>query len=369
MLNPFTPVFGKIPLCLAGRDDIINNILSSLNDWNGNPNRTTIISGDKGTGKTVLLNYIQIKAQENGWISVNVTCMKGMNEVILNQIQEAASEFLESKDTKKLSGVSIGQFVSFQWDTLREEKKDFRTNLTRIVKELNAQDIGLLIEVDEVDVGNDELEQLISTYQHFVGEDRKVALLMAGLPFNIIRLSKDKRITFTRRARIRTLERIPDGASANAIEMTLKDAGREIEPDALNYAVKKADGFAYLIQLIGYYMFSQGNSDESICLKDAKTGVKYALRDMEDHIYKMTYYELSDVDKKFLNAMMQDKKQSSTAQIAKRMDCSVGYASRYRSRLQEQGIIRSPKRGYVEFDMPGFREFFKKEYAEESEEA
>lgn len=342
--------------------------MSSLDDWNGNPNRSTIISGARGTGKTVLLNHIQKKALELGWISVNVTCLKGMNEVLLNQIKDSASEFLESKSNKQLSGISVGQLFSFQWNSINEEKTDFRTSLTRIVKELNMQDIGLMIEVDEVDVSNEELELLISTYQHFVGEDRKVALLMAGLPYNILRLSNDKRITFTRRAMIRNLERIPDGASANAIEMTIKETGRTIEPAALNYVVKKADGFAYLIQLIGYYTFMQNQNTAEITLSDAKEGTKYAFREMNDHIYKTTYYELSDIDKKFLNAMLEDKKQSSTAQIAKRMNCSAGYVSRYRIRLQEQGIIRSSRRGYVEFDLPGFRDFFKEEYQNEIEE-
>ena len=44
------------------------------------------------------------------------------------------------------------------------------------------QGVGLLVTVDEVRVELDEMVRIASTYKHFVGGNRKVALLMVGLP-------------------------------------------------------------------------------------------------------------------------------------------------------------------------------------------
>lgn len=49
-----------------------------------------------------------------------------------------------------------------------------------------------MITVDEIDASLDEMTKLVTVYQHFVREDRKVALLMAGLPYRVSSLLSGK---------------------------------------------------------------------------------------------------------------------------------------------------------------------------------
>lgn len=54
--NPFQPTFGKSPLVLAGRDDLIEAFSDSILDGPGAPGRATLYTGPRGSGKTVMLN-------------------------------------------------------------------------------------------------------------------------------------------------------------------------------------------------------------------------------------------------------------------------------------------------------------------------
>lgn len=360
--NPFTPTFGKTPLYLAGREDITSSISRALTEANNNPNLSTIFVGPRGTGKTVLLNYISDEALKKGWICINVTCEKGMLAEITSQTKKKAYEYLENSSNKKLTGLSIGQFFSIEW---QYDKNDFtsswRTIMTDIIETLNSHDIGLLFTVDEVNPKTDEMIKLSSIYQHFVRENRKVGLFMAGLPYQVSQLLQDETVSFLRRAKYWKLENIPEGECANTIEKTILNGGRTIESDALRYATKETGGFAYLLQLIGYNMFDINQERKEIILEDAKTAVKYAKREMEDRIYRTTYNELSSGDLQYLEAMLLDENESSTLEIAQRLKQNPGYASQYRSRLLAKGLIKPTKRGYVAFDLPGFKEFLIKE--------
>lgn len=95
----------------------------------------------------------------------------------------------------------------------------------------------------------------------------------------------------------------------------------------------------------------------SITAEDMEAGIALARNDLEQRVLAPTYRELSNSDVAFLEAMLPDEGTSSIADVAKRMGVSSNYASQYRSRLIEQGVIGSRGRGKVAFDMPFFREY------------
>ncbi len=89
---------------------------------------------------------------------------------------------------------------------------------------------------------------------------------------------------------------------------------------------------------------------------------------MKVGVYEGSYQELSDGDKRFLIAMLPDEEESTLADIAQRMAVKSNYASRYKARLLEQGIIGEYGRNRFRFEIPGFREYFEEESEFEREE-
>jgi hypothetical protein len=59
----------------------------------------------------------------------------------------------------------------------------------------------------------------------------------------------------------------------------------------------------------------------------------------------------------FLIALAQIGRESETAEIAKLMGKTVNYASQYRKRLLEQGVIGERMFGKIDFDIPMLREY------------
>lgn len=366
--NPFTPTFGIVPPFMAGREDLLEDLACAFANGLGDPNLCTIVSGARGTGKTALLSCVASEAQSQGWVTANTTAAEGMLEDILQQATWNAQAFLSDMGARKLKGITVGQFVGFQWENVAPEKGNWRTQMNRLLDQLKEYDIGLLITVDEAKVTVNEMKQLARVYQHFVTEGRKVGLLMAGLPHSVSQLLRDDDISFLRRARKHVLGRISDREIGEALAATIDQGGKRIAPSALELAVGAVDGFPYMMQLVGYHSWAQAGEGKELGNAAVESGIQYARREMVEGVLEYTYLELSEGDKRFLAAMAGEHKDVSLARISQKMGVQSNYASQYKKRLLEQGILSEPSRGYVRFDMPVFPEYFEERYAEEKAE-
>lgn len=353
--NPFRPTFGSIPVSIAGREDIMLDILDGLRNKPGDPNRSCIFSGPRGTGKTVLLTAIANIAESEGWISVNVTSGQDMLKEILLQMKEKASHILTPAAKARISGLSIGG-VGFSV-TYKEEPTSWRIEMTRILEELEHNETGLLITVDEISSHQEELKILIDNYQHFIRENRNIALLMAGLPQQVSTLLQEDRISFLRRAFLHEMGMIPVDDVAQAIRETIEEGGRRIEDKALWNAAEKTGGFAFLIQLLGYHMWRQSPENEEITSIDVERAYEVARRQMERTIFEVTSRELTGREHEFLSKMTEDDEESRVSIIAKRMEISANNATKIKRRLLDQGLIRETGRGRVAIDVPLLKEY------------
>lgn len=128
--------------------------------------------------------------------------------------------------------------------------------------------------------------------------------------------------------------------------------------ETLGHAVSVTDGFPYMLQLVGYYIWA-ASVDQTITLEDTRRGAEQAKREFEAGVLEQTFRELSRGDVRFLRAMLPDEGDSSIADIASRMGVKSNYASQYKSRLFAFGVIGDRGRGYVGFDIPGFKEYLR----------
>ncbi len=355
--NPFTPSFGKIPPCMAGRRQILDDLIDSFENGAGDPNLTTIFVGARGTGKTALLTQASREAQSRGWVAVDVSARPGMLDSILIHTRKSSSHLVDDSKNVRITGVQLGQAIGLQWDVGTASQSDWRLSMETLLDELAEHDAGLLITVDEVRADLDEMIDLISVYQHFVREDRKVGLLMAGLPYKVSELLAQEDISFLRRAQHRYFGRIFDYEIRDAFQRTVTSAERTIGDDALDLAVESIEGFPYMMQLVGYHSWTQHPNAPEISYDDVVKGMRTAHDEMRESIFETTYKEFSPKDREFLFAMLEDAHISSITDIAKRMGVANNYAGQYKKRLLEGGIIGERGRGQVSFELPGFRKF------------
>ena len=354
--NPFTPTFGKIPPTIAGRRDVLDAMERAFDDGPGNPNLSSLLVGPRGSGKTVLLTLIADVAREHGWIAAKASALPGMLDDIIERCNEAADEFIDQERRLHVTGVGIPQILEINLARQDEAGGNWRTRMNRLLDELAKHGIGLLITVDEVRADIDEMIQLASVYQHFVQEDRKVALVMAGLPYHINKLVDNESVSFLRRARRQSLGRISDAEIENALRKTIIDAGGSIDAEALESCSKAAEGFPYMMQLVGFWTW-ESSTDGNITADDAARGIRQARSEIRTGVLDATFRELSDGDLRFLTAMLDDEHESKLSDISARMGVKSNYASKYKSRLLDRGVITDRGQGYLAFDLPGFRDY------------
>lgn len=80
---------------------------------------------------------------------------------------------------------------------------------------------------------------------------------MAGLPSDVTDLIADERVTVLRRARQQYIGRIEDGEVKLALRRSVEAIGKTIEAEALELAAASIGGFAYMLQLVGYFMWEE----------------------------------------------------------------------------------------------------------------
>lgn len=377
--NPFTPTFGVTPPLMAGRGEEIEAFADGLAGGLGSPGRAILLTGPRGSGKTVTLNALEDHAREQGWAVVSETTRVGLAaELTTSVLPQMMRDLDPGTHQRRVTGGSLsaagfgGGVTTDVYDRypvvprLRSAVED----LTDLLRERGGTGgfgngpggpgRGLLISLDEVQISAiNDLREVAITVQHAFREGRDVALIMAGLPRAIHDVLNDTVITFLRRAERFVLGRISDADARRALRDPVVAAGRTIGDEALAAAVAGAGGYPFLLQLVGARMWSVDPESDEITPSAATTGVARAASRMGQLVLAPAMADLSKKDRAFLMAMSQDDGPSETAEIARRLGVTGPYAGQYRLRLLAADIIDSPDHGLVDFTIPYLREYLR----------
>ncbi|WP_206447929.1 AAA family ATPase [Agrococcus sp. KRD186] len=361
--NPFKPSFGKTPPLLAGRDPLVSQFGEMFRSGEWTPARMSILQGLRGIGKTVLLNAIEDAAHENGWLVLSETAHTGLVERLT---ATALPRLLREHDPQSqrrdvtAGGIAAVGSLTTQISERHLPSQDLRDQLTLLCELAADLGIGVLLTLDELHAhALPEITPITVALQHLQREDRDIAFVGAGLPDNINGVLQDKGTTFLRRATRIDLDSLTIDESRAALHDPIVVAGRSIDSDALEYAALASRGYPFLVQAIGSAAWSATPRTDSITMADVEQASRRAHRTMGQHVHAPSMKSLSATDRTYLAAMANDAGPSRTNAIAKRMGVSIGYASVYRQRLLDAGLIEAPERGVVRFALPYLRDYLR----------
>ena len=360
MKNPFKPTAGARPPFLVGRSDIRQDFSESIENGPGAPGLLSIFTGPRGIGKTVMLGEIEDEAIEHGWIVVSETATTGLVSRIGSAVSAAIEELGEGPAGRRITGLTLGIVrVDTQLAPVREVH--WRRQATVLLEKLRVQETGLLISIDEIHaVDRTELSEIAAVVQHLIRENLPVGLVLAGLPKAVEDLLNEGVSTFLRRAEKYDLHRTSVDEVTEAFRDTFAESGVSINDEHLRQLAEATGGYPFLIQLVGYHVWSQAKKSGAVVTDHAVTaGIQTARRRMGATVLQSAYSALSDVDQTYLLAMAEDDGPSSTSSIAERLGVSDVYGGQYRLRLLAAGVIEATSRGYVDFAVPTFREFLR----------
>lgn len=356
--NPFKPTAGKMPPVLVGREKVTDDFIEGLENGAGAPGRLMRITGPRGSGKTVLLSELASIARDHGWLVVNVSAAGDLLESIRKRLLKAHTFEL---DSLKLS-VPFGSVEAGRAET---NAADFETVFDGAARKMTARGKGLLVTIDEIqDASHDDVREIATAVQFLIRDDQNISLVFAGIPTGVLDLLNGKAMMFLRRAKPEELEAIPLAEVRDSLRRTIEDSGLFADGAALDKAAEATAGYAYLIQLVGYYVWRAAwlrcrELDGPIAVTDADAtrGIGEALEEFKDAVLETAISGLPRTSVKFALAMSEMGEVVATADIAEKLGRSTGYLSPYRRRLIGRQVIEQTAPGYVTFSIPFMREF------------
>ena len=360
----FSPAFGNRPSCLVGREGVLKGLCEGLQTASGRKERSTVLLGQRGSGKTVLLWELAERASELGFVVATPTIVsEGMLARIVEKIQDAGSHFV-SDVAPRISGGSFGAFgfeVGLEFSRDVQETKSEQFKLTQLARKLSGQGRGILILVDQLQANSVDVRELVSVYQELVGEGLDVALAMAGLPGAVSATLNDRVLTFLNRANKVTLGPLPSLDVEAFYSDAFERLGVGIAPEQISRATEATKGSPYLMQLVGHGLVLRANEGGLVSDEAFDEAIEAAGREFENDVCETTLAALSDMDANFLRAMVVDGEQSTTAGVAERLGVTTDYAQKYRKRLIDAGVIESAGWGRIRICVPLLADYLRGE--------
>ena len=318
MSNPFSLSFGTRPAELIERPVQASEITESFLSEYVNQ-RTYMITGVRGSGKTVLLTELAAHFRER----------KDWTVIPLSP---------ESDMIHSLALFGFGLEIDGEPPVTDDE-----TAILRMLKSIREKGGNVLITVDEV-TNNEHVRKFAAVYQILIREEMPLFLIMTGLYENIYDLQNEKSLTFLYRAPKIQLRPLNFPAMAETYENTLG-----VEHETAVEMAKLTKGYAFAFQVLGYFTYKEENRDYR------KVIAKYRLY-LDEFVYEKLWSELSAKDRSIITCMAQ-KGAETVSEIRAKTGMESNEFSKYRLRLIRKGLVDGSERGRLAFTLPLFREF------------
>jgi len=359
------------PPVLAGRDDQLDAVMTALHAGPQAPGFCQAILGDRGIGKTVLLNEIERRvATELKWPVLTHQATPGGDLVasLMEKLPHAATRtwsrtgrFVRELDKELTVTASLG--VVRADATLRGRPADRANPADRLERLLRtagefarSRQSGLLITVDEAQVISrlPDLAALGAAMQVVVRRARlPVAVLMAGLPELRGRFLGVG--TFLERIDTTEVGYLHADATRYALVQPAADAGVAFDLDALDVLVEASGGYPYLVQVLGFETWHAAAGASRIGVEHARAGVAAAETRMGG-LYQARWDQLSDLEQRYMTAVAQlGPSPAPVAAVAATLRRSTHQLSTTRAALiNGHRLLASPRYGQVQISLTGF---------------
>lgn len=344
--NPFTLQFGIEPNQYINRlsptDTILETFLSESPST-----RLFLISGTRGSGKTVLLTSITEElSKHKEWIILNVS----PDTDILNSI---AAKLYSRPDLQKLFLKAKLDFSFFGFGVKIENATQFfdlPTALEHMLKELSKKGFRVLIALDEA-VSNSHVKAFASAFQLLTREKLPIYLLMTGLFENIRQLQNEKTLTFLYRAPMEILPPLNQNAISRSYAATF-----QISSELSTQMAQLTKGYAYAYQVLGY-LYWKYNVTEKQSMPLEQILPEYDTY-LEEYSYDKIWFELPPKEKQVISHLIINGKLS-TSELCEKAGLKTHEFSVYRDRLKKKGLVDTSEYGYLGLNLPRFAEILK----------
>jgi hypothetical protein len=379
--NPFSPGAGSPPPELAGRAPVLEQARILLGRvLIGKPEKSLLLTGLRGVGKTVLLNEVRRMAQEVGYRTVLVEAHedKALGPLIAAPLKTVFFELdrmAQAGDRVKrglrvlrsfLGGlkVKVGELeigLDIDPETGAADSGDIEIDLPNLFEALGEaakeKKSAVAILIDEIQyLSQKELGAVIMAMHRMQQRQLPVVLLGAGLPV-LPGLAGESKSYAERLFAFPDIGALSEADSNQAISEPALVEGVKLSSAALAETYRRTKGYPYFIQEWGYQMWNLA-VNSPIELEVVKSAAESVIRRLDQNFFRVRFDRLTPGEKNFLRAMAQlGSGAIRSGDIANCLGVKVNSIGPVRSKLIKKGMIYSPAYGDIAFTVPLFDEF------------
>ncbi len=400
--NPYAPGAGQRPPELAGRDEQLSAFDVVLERVaKGRPERSLVLTGLRGVGKTVLLNALRSAAVRKGWGTGKLEARpdQRLRRPLSSALHQAVRELghPQADDVDHVLGVlrSFAQRDAGSDAKLRErwspgidaapvrgraDSGDIEIDLVELLSDVGglASDVGkgVAVFIDEMqDLGPDDVSALCAACHEISQSGLPLIVVGAGLPHLPAVLSASKSYS-ERLFRYQRIDRLDRAAADRALTAPAAEEEAEFEPAALTAMYAATGGYPYFIQAYGKTAWDLAPRSP-ITAEDVAVAAPEAERELAVGFFGSRYERATPGERDYLRAMADaagaDAHQAAggaageadvvgsvaTAEVAAVLGKRPQSLSPARDSLLKKGLIYSGERGRIAFTVPHFGRYLR----------
>ncbi|HEX6148890.1 ATP-binding protein [Nocardioides sp.] len=396
--NPYAPGAGQRPPELAGRDEQLaafDVVLARVAA--GRPERSLVLTGLRGVGKTVLLNALRSAAVRAGWGTGKLEARpdQSLRRPLSSALHQAVRE-LGHRDEESVSHVlgvirSFAQREAGQGAKLREQwhpgidapavkgradSGDVEIDLVELFTDLGGlaadQGKGVAVFIDEMqDLGPDDVSALCAACHELSQSGLPLIVVGAGLPHLPAVLSASKSYS-ERLFRYQRIDRLPREAADRALVAPAADEGASYDEDALSAMYDATGGYPYFIQAYGKAVWDRAPRSP-ISRGDVAVAAPEAESELAVGFFGSRFERATPGERDYLRAMadaavtlaeaapLDEVESVPTADVAAVLDKKPQSLSPARDALLKKGLIYASERGRIAFTVPHFGRYLRQQ--------
>jgi hypothetical protein len=387
--NPYAPGAGQRPPELAGRDrelaafDVVLERVAR-----GRPERSLVLTGLRGVGKTVLLNAMRSAAVRRGW---GTGKLEARPDVPLRRPLAAALHLavreLSGRNREEADDV-LGVIKAFalrsgepavklrdRWQpgidvaaaTGRADSGDIEIDLVELFTDVAglaaAAGKGVAVCIDEMqDLVPEDVSALCAACHELSQQGLPLVVVGAGLPHLPAVLSASKSYS-ERLFRYLRIDRLDRDQADRALRAPAKDEDADFTEDALAALYAATDGYPYFVQAYGKAAWDVAPASP-ITADDVAVAAPQAEAELAVGFFGSRYERATPGEREYMRAMADLGAEAgdgavATSAVAEHLGRKPQSLSPARDALLKKGLVYSGERGLIAFTVPHFGRYLR----------
>ncbi|MEE3128680.1 MAG: ATP-binding protein [Actinomycetota bacterium] len=388
--NPYAPGAGQRPPELAGRDEQLaafDVVLERV--ARGRAERSLVLTGLRGVGKTVLLNALRSAAVRRGWgtgkleARPDLPLRRPLSSALHQAVRELGHPEEEQRDhvlgvLRAFAERDAGRDAKLRdrWSPGidvpaargRADSGDIEIDLVELLTEVGglSQDLGkgVAVFLDEMqDLGPADVSALCAACHEISQSGLPVIVVGAGLPHLPAVLSASKSYS-ERLFAYQRIDRLSRDAADRALAAPAAEEDAEFTPEGLEAMYAATGGYPYFIQAYGKTVWDLAPRSP-ITADDVAVAAPEAERELAVGFFGSRYERATPAERDYLRAMADaDSGEDpvgavATADVAAVLGKKPQSLSPARDALLKKGLIYSGERGRIAFTVPHFGRYLR----------